>query len=188
LQLLAYKLKPKHIRGEKEMGYTFVRGKTKQGIIDYILGEYNQGSTHKILAHSLKGNVLYTVGQCMWTHLEKGIDKEMVRSITIWLLEPSKVDGILSWGFKDLNEVEEPFYYDCPLTFLAMAGERVPNAYESARRWRTDVEQGHTNRAAMNKAKRDLVKQGFTKAQATEIVHNAVKQIKENATQKAETK
>lgn len=68
-------------------------------------------------------------GKHLWTVYEM---PGGTRFIALDLIE--KQDG--EWGYKDMDESMGPFYFDCPLKLLNLAGE-PPN--ETAARWRDDV-------------------------------------------------
>jgi hypothetical protein len=83
-------------------------------------------TTFTCLAHSVRGNTLYTVWEV--THPNKPAH----RFIGIDLLSKTS-DG---WGYKDMCESMGIYKYDCPLKFFDMVPE-PPN--EHARKWRDKV-------------------------------------------------
>jgi len=85
----------------------------------------------KVIAHALRGSVLWTVNQI--THRETG---DTIVFIGCDLL---RKDG--EWcGYKDMDETTGPYYYSCPMKFLGMAPERNPV-------WRERVREYHRLRA-----------------------------------------
>jgi len=70
-------------------------------------------------------------GRHLWSVYET---PEGDRFVNLDLMERGS-DG--SWGYKDMDETMGPFYYDCPLSLLKVAG---PTKHDSARRWRDEVE------------------------------------------------
>lgn len=87
------------------MGWDFIDGHSKKDVIALI--------TKDAFAHTVKGNVLWTVQEYKGTKI-----------IGCYLLGTSKSNtpGVKpSWGFKDLCEAVHPFYYNCPLSYLGMA-------------------------------------------------------------------
>lgn len=93
------------------MGWSFLKGTSKEDIINYL--SENQ-SDRTVIAHALRGNVLWTVNESTAT-------KE--RWIVCNLLESSRDYG---WGYKDMEEAVHPYYYTCPVTWLDMVEETNP--------------------------------------------------------------
>lgn len=103
------------------MGWTFTRGATKAEVIAQLLGERH----HKTMAHAVVGNSLW----CVKAYQREGKER---RYIALFLLD--QCGG--GWGYKDLCESMHPYYYNCPLHFLALA----PVANDA---WRAKVYEFH---------------------------------------------
>lgn len=54
----------------------------------------------------------------------------------------SKHDG--EWGYKDMDETMGPYYYDCPVAMIDMAG---PTPHKTAQDWRDNVLKFHARRS-----------------------------------------
>lgn len=105
------------------MGWTFnAHPCSKESFVNQILME--SGS---ILAHSVRGNRLWTIYQPR----SAGADPFIV----LFLLKCS--DGC--WGYKDMDETMGPYFYDCPLSFL----NKTP---ETGNSWRNDVRAYHAKK------------------------------------------
>jgi hypothetical protein len=105
------------------MGWTFTQ-KTRGALVAELLGDRH----HKTLAHGLVGNSLW----CVKTYQREGQER---RYIALFLLDRGSW-GPGGWGYKDLCESMHPYYYNCPLHFLALA----PVANEA---WRAKVYEFH---------------------------------------------
>lgn len=111
------------------MGWTFQKGQSRAGLIaDRVASWENaeHGTKAVCLAHTAKGNVLWTV----WEHTGP---KGVYRFIGCDLLGRQKGYG---WGYKDMSESEHPYYYTCPLSYLGMVPEACPE-------WRALVREYH---------------------------------------------
>lgn len=117
------------------MGWYFLEGQTKKALVkDLIRDESREKGIRKVLAHSLRGN-------CLWTVVDVGYPVGKTR-IFIHLDLLQKHDR--NWGYKDLSEEEGPYYYNCPIKFLDMA----PVANE---KWREGVREFHAEAARRRK-------------------------------------
>jgi len=103
------------------MGWDFKADATKKDIIADLTKE---GEKVKTLAHTCKGNTLWTV------HENKVTGEKW---IGCYLLGSSRVFG---WGYKDMCESMHPYYYSCPLSYLDMAPVACPE-------WREGVKAYH---------------------------------------------
>ena len=116
------------------MGWLFRQGTTKLDIItDLITTEENASRRRQTIAHSVRGNVLWSVIEI--TYKQEPLRPAM-RFIACYLLESDRRHG---WGYKDMDESMHPFYYSCPLKFLDM----VPQACAA---WREGVRHYHRQR------------------------------------------
>ncbi len=98
------------------MGWDFVLScKTKNDIINRIVVDY------PIIEHKVSGKEMWAI--------VKGNDN--VPFLSVFLLEK---DGNC-WGYKGISEIEHPFYYNCPDSFIA----KVPCPDNvQAKEWRTE--------------------------------------------------
>ena len=87
------------------MGWTYCdQWKTKTQVVNAVLTQERQA-----VEHALKGDVLYTVEPSR---------NSSGRKIYVHLLEQEGE----SWGFKTMSESEMPYYFDCPLRLIKLAG------------------------------------------------------------------
>lgn len=112
------------------MGWLFCQTSKAALVQDRCRSWDNNGKHGETITHSLRSNVLWTVNIVT----ENG--KEIARYIGCDLLQKS--DG--QWGYKDMSELVHPYYYDCPLKFLAM----VPVACQL---WRDKVKEFHAKQS-----------------------------------------
>ena len=116
------------------MGWTYVRTSRDQLIRELIATEDTDRGRREVIDHALIDNVLWSVAritakQAVLRGLAAG---ESVCIIYCDLLEASGNE----WGYKSLVEAEHPYYYSCPLRFLAMAPEQCAT-------WRARVHSYH---------------------------------------------
>lgn len=126
------------------MGWTFINGKSRADIIRDCTADHELvgGGRLRTLRKSFRGNTMYTLLEM------QSRDGTTTKFIGVTLLQRSGD----AWGYKDMDETAEPFYYDCPLSFLDEAD--APSC-ESATKWRQTVR----DRAAADAAKRPEVGQ-----------------------------
>jgi hypothetical protein len=98
----------------------------KEQVAEIVKGWSNDDKGVRFLAHSVRGNVLYAVGQSFDRTTPERFED---RFILVCLLRKDRGYG---WGYKDMSESMGPYKYDCPLKFLKMA----PVANEE---WRANV-------------------------------------------------
>ena len=113
------------------MGWLFSQGQTRAQLIDRLTKPWTyqeKGVTSTCLAHTARGNVLWTV----WEQAHADGSKQ--RFIGCDLMKPQAGYG---WGFKDMEESSGPYYYTCPLSYLDMVPE-VTN-----QEWRDKVRKYH---------------------------------------------
>jgi hypothetical protein len=84
-------------------------------VADLVKGWSEEGRGCRFLAHSVRGNVLYAVGQNFTAGEPERFED---RWIFVCLLRKDRGYG---WGYKDMDESMGPYYYNCPLKFLDMA-------------------------------------------------------------------
>lgn len=105
----------------------------KEQVAEIVKGWSNDEKGCRFLAHSVRGNVLYAVGQNFTRTVPETRED---RFILVVLL---RKDRGMGWGYKDMSESMGPFKYDCPLRYLKM----VPVANE---KWREGVRAHHEAR------------------------------------------
>ncbi|WP_373421696.1 hypothetical protein [Burkholderia multivorans] len=92
----------------------------------------------KVIAHTLRGNVLWSVAEV--TAKVEGVHRDLspgqsLRYIRCDLLELSG----RQWGYKPLDESMHPYYYSCPPSYLDLAPEQSAD-------WRAGVRAYHARR------------------------------------------
>jgi hypothetical protein len=136
------------------MGWTHTKGATKASIVAGLIADQPRhpgcrwsNSEQKIvetgfdvesktLAHKVVRNTLWTV--CEVVHYKEGKEFSRQRFIGCYLLGSAQRYG---WGYKAMDESMEPFYYDCPLSFL----DKVPVVKPE---WRAKVKEYHQKKIA----------------------------------------
>ena len=107
------------------MGWMF-RKCSMQELIQDRLGYDCIEHERKVIAHALRGSVLWTVNQI--THRETGASDVFIGCDLL------RKDG--EWcGYKDMEESMGPHHYSCPMKFLDMAPERNPVWRERVREY-----------------------------------------------------
>ena len=120
------------------MGWDFTKGASKLDVVDEIV---KGDESHVVKAHSLKGNVLWTVEKARKVDGEWSAD-----FIGCYLIEAQRGYG---YGHKDMCESMAPYYYSCPLCFLGMCFCQSPE-------WRDGVYAFHAREAAKANRKAQL--------------------------------
>lgn len=101
----------------------------------------NTGKTRKCVAKCYRGNVHSGVLWTVWTITDSSTGAEIDRFIGCDLLRYVKgQDPGYAWGNKSLEESSHPYYYSCPLGYLAM----VPQV--ACEEWRKGVREYHAKR------------------------------------------
>lgn len=136
------------------MGWLFKPGSTRRGMIAERVRGWERttptGTSVKTrcIAHCYRGGV-FKGG--LWTVWERTLVKngEQERPTKRWigcdLLDYSKADE--GWGYKDMEEGMHPYFYSCPLKYLAL----VPAV--ASEEWREGVRQYHAGQNEMRLAK-----------------------------------
>lgn len=110
------------------MGWLFGHGQTRSQLIERLTRyEEHSGRTRRCLRHCTSGNVLWTV----WEIARP--DEAPMRYIGCDLLAWDK--SCAGWGYKDMCEEMQPFYYSCPLAYLDMVPSTSPEWREQVRAW-----------------------------------------------------
>lgn len=118
------------------MGWSFTKNATRRDVIEYWTGKPGEafpaalGEGWQCLAHTARGNVLWTVEQRPDGH----------RFIGCILLSKERGYG---WGAKAMEESVHPYHYSCPLSYLDMAPEACAV-------WREKVRFYHERRKLTN--------------------------------------
>lgn len=96
------------------MGWLFTRDQSKADLVQRrIRSEENDTTRWTCLAHSVRGNTLWTV----WEVVDKPTGNVRKRLIGCDLLRSQRDYG---WGYKDMSEAMGPYCYTCPVKFLDM--------------------------------------------------------------------
>lgn len=120
------------------MGWYFNNHKTsKKELISELIQSEEWNSineySRRTIAHCLRGNVLWSVVEITQKHATN------LYILCDVLVSKKHPDGGYTWGYKPMSEIEGPYYYTCPLKYLAMA----PSVNEV---WRNKVRDYHLKR------------------------------------------
>lgn len=120
------------------MGWIFSRQSRSELIARLIEPQETERASAKVIAHALRGNVLWSVAEL--TAKVEDVHRDLasgqsLRYIRCDLLERSGNE----WGYKSMDESMHPYYYSCPLRYLDMAPEQ-------SRDWREGVRAYHARR------------------------------------------
>ena len=138
------------------MGWLFPYGATRKSLIaDRIEGWQRDTDEMTIksecLRHCFRGGRFSGVLWSVWkqTFTKDGIDVQPERRfINCDLLEYARRHE--GWGYKDLDESMHPFYYSCPLSYLAL----VPiDQFGGNAEWRKIVVEYHRRQREKRKRK-----------------------------------
>ncbi|MDR2111612.1 MAG: hypothetical protein LBQ62_00670 [Candidatus Accumulibacter sp.] len=127
------------------MGW-FFSSQSRAELIAELIEPYETARARvKIIAHAMRGNVLWSVAEM--TAKAEGAHQglapgQSVRYIRCDLLKKSGNE----WGYKPMDETAHPYYYTCPLRYLDMAPE-------VSREWRECVRAHHARRRATTDAR-----------------------------------
>ena len=127
------------------MGWLFKPGYSRKDLIRERTEDWKRSGDDAVvvattcLKHCYRGNVFSGVLWSVWERTFMQDDKESQPSqrwITCDLLRCQQGD----WGYKDMDESMHPFYYSCPLGYLAL----VPiERYGGNEEWRAAVQSHH---------------------------------------------
>ena len=120
------------------MGWYFSPQSRSELIAELIAPQETERVSAKVIAHTLRGNVLWSVVEL--TAKVEGVHRDLapgqsLRYIRCDLLERSGNQ----WGYKPLDESMHPYYYSCPLSYLDLAPEQSAD-------WRAGVRAYHARR------------------------------------------
>ncbi|EPO6707274.1 hypothetical protein ACO0TC_15145 [Pseudomonas aeruginosa] len=114
------------------MGWLF-SSRTRAELIRDLTQPEDQARAHvRVIAHTLRGNVLWSVSEV--TAKTEGVHPglapgESMRYIRCDLLQRRGGE----WGYKAMDESMAPYYYSCPLRYLDLAKELSPAWREKVR-------------------------------------------------------
>jgi hypothetical protein len=91
------------------MGWLFTQGQTRS---ELIKRRTEIGENYTLIKHTTRGNVLWSV----WKYKQQS-----GKEITFIGCDLMQVQRGYGWGYKDMDESSHPYYYSCPLSFLAIA-------------------------------------------------------------------
>ncbi|MGH8302755.1 MAG: hypothetical protein ACRET5_14950 [Steroidobacteraceae bacterium] len=121
------------------MGWYFSRQTRDKLIRELIRPHESDRARSEVIAHSLRGNVLWSVVRV--TVKQPGLlDPKQDESKTFIHCDLLQGSGC-EWGYKPMDESMHPYYYSCPLKYLEMAPVQ-------SRDWREGVRAYHTHRRA----------------------------------------
>lgn len=140
------------------MGWLFTPGSTRKSQIRERTEGWErvnaEGTTVKsrCLAHCFRGGAFSGV---LWTVWERSFERDgqqaqpAQRRIACDLLQYRTGFG---WGYKDMDESMHPYFYSCPLKYLAM----VPiEQFGGNAEWRAVVHEYHAELQAKRRARRE---------------------------------
>ena len=123
------------------MGWTFSNW-TRAELIEHLTqpGETDT-ARYETLRFAIRGDVLWQV--IRYTSKEPAVI-EMVADHSFNIIGCTLLERSSGWwGYKAMVEQAHPYYYSCPLKYLAMAPERCPE-------WREGVREYHAGRRVSN--------------------------------------
>src|SRR3546814_11785038 len=105
------------------MGWYFSPQWGSELIAELIAPQETERASVKVIAHALRGNVLWSVAEV--TAKVEGVHRDLapgqsLRYIRCDLLERSGSP----WGYKPLEESMHPYYYSFPLSYLDLADRK----------------------------------------------------------------
>lgn len=120
------------------MGWFFSPQSRSDLIAELIAPQETERASVTVIAHALRGNVLWSVAEV--TAKVDGVHRDLARGQSLCyircdLLQRSGGE----WGYKPMDESMHPYYYTCPLRYLDMAPEQ-------SHEWREHVRAYHTQR------------------------------------------
>jgi hypothetical protein len=127
------------------MGWLFRPGYSRRDMIaDLVKGNersLDDGTVTKstCLAHCYRGGVFSGV---LWTVWERTFrcDKQLAKSTLRWINCDVLRYEQGEWGYKDIEESMHPYFYSCPLSYLAL----VPlDQFGGKAEWREGVREYH---------------------------------------------
>ena len=143
------------------MGWLFRSGYSRKDLIEDRIKDWEYSKPNgtlvktTCLAHCYRGGnfsgVLWTVWERTFLKDGQQVDQPQ-RWIGCDLLQSRKNEG---WGYKDMDESVHPFYYSCPIGYLA----KVPlDKYGGNAKWRQLVRSYHARQAEKRKQRKLAVR------------------------------
>lgn len=128
------------------MGWLFSSRTRSELIQDLTQSEDHAHASVRVVAHTLRGNVLWSVAEV--TAKTEGVHPDLapgdsMHYIRCDLLQRSGGE----WGYKAMDESAAPYYYSCPLRYLDMAKPLSPEWHEKVRAYHTQRRQSATSSA-----------------------------------------
>ena len=108
------------------MGWTIGYG-SRRALIDTLLSEERTGSHIVVLAHCLRGNVLWSVYEFSRSYGNYSSRARLVVCDQLRLFDADR-----GWGYLSFDEADRPPHVTCPLGYLDLAPE-------ASAAWRADV-------------------------------------------------
>lgn len=115
------------------MGWTFSNWTRDEMIHDLTQPGECEAAHYETIAHTLHDNVLWSVLR-ITARLPGVLGLDPGKSATIIVCHLLEGRGS-RWGYKAMDESMHPFYYACPLAYLAMAPEQSSPWREGVRTW-----------------------------------------------------
>ncbi|MCY1303088.1 hypothetical protein D3C85_1114230 [compost metagenome] len=120
------------------MGWFFSPQSRSELIAELIAPQETERASVQVIAHTLRGNVLWSVAEV--TAKVDGVQRDLAPGQSLCyircdLLQRSGGE----WGYKPMDESMHPYYYTCPLRYLEMAPEQ-------SHEWREHVRAYHAKR------------------------------------------
>ncbi|AMG47858.1 TPA: hypothetical protein ACRMT2_005497 [Pseudomonas aeruginosa] len=120
------------------MGWLFSSRTRSELIRDLIQPEDRERASVRIIAHTLRGNVLWSVVEI--TAKAEGVHQDLAPGESLCYIRCDLLQRSGGqWGYKGMDESMSPYYYTCPLRYLEMAKEISPD-------WREKVRAYHAQR------------------------------------------
>jgi hypothetical protein len=101
------------------MGWLFSHQSRQQLICKLIAQEETDRARLYVLAHSLRGNVLWSVVHVVAK--QEGVLNLPAGGSTSYIGCTLLQRAGSRWGYKSMDEAVHPYYYSCPLRYLDMA-------------------------------------------------------------------
>ncbi|WP_313024515.1 hypothetical protein [Pseudomonas lopnurensis] len=120
------------------MGWYYSRQSRAELIRELIQPQETERASVRIIAHTLRGNVLWSVAEL--TAKVEGVHKDLAPGDSMRYIRCDLLHGSGGeWGYKPMDESVHPYYYTCPLSYLEMTKEVSPD-------WREHVRAYHARR------------------------------------------
>jgi hypothetical protein len=116
-------------------------------IATMIAPKEHDSMSEKVIAHALRGNVLWSVVEV--TAKTEGVCPDLAPGQSRCYIHCNllKRRGD-EWGYDPMDEAIQPCYYSCPLRYLDMASELSPEWRQKVRAYHEKVRKSRKRRAA----------------------------------------